>query len=140
MITAGVTFARVTDRQPVVAVVDDDESIREALAGLLSSVGLTVILFASAEEFLRHQRPDEIGCLILDWHMPGMDGQQLQSTLAATGLSIPIVFLTAHYTEERRAQAMKAGAIAFLQKPADTQKLLEAIDRGLGQSFLRTEP
>src|ERR1700730_12875714 len=100
----------------VVAVVDDDESVRMALASLLRSVGFAVLVFSSAEELLHRQNLPSIGCLIRYWRMPGMDGLQLQSYLAANGWRIPIVFLTAHRSEAGRAQAFTRGAIAFLNK------------------------
>ena len=113
--------------KPVVAVVDDDESVRMALASLLRSVGFAVLLFSSAKEFLDRRSPSSIACLILDWRMPGMDGLQLQSDLSANGWRTPIIFLTAHRSEEGRAQALTGGAIAFLQKPVDAEVLLDAV-------------
>jgi FixJ family two-component response regulator len=118
---------------PVVAVVDDDESVRMALASLLRSVGFAVLVFSSAEDLLHRENLPSIGCLILDWRMPGMDGLQLQSYLAASGSRIPIIFLTAHRSEDGRAQALTGGAIAFLNKPVDAETLLNAVRAGLGQ-------
>src|SRR6267378_70777 len=117
--------------KPVVAVVDDDESVRMALASLLRSVGFAVLLFPSAEDLLHRENLQSIGCMILDWRMPGIDGLQLQKQLAAGGWRIPIVFLTAHCSEEGRAQALTAGAIAFLRKPVDADVLLDAVKSGL---------
>jgi FixJ family two-component response regulator len=114
----------------LVAVVDDDESVRMALASLLRSVGFAALLFSSAEELLRGQDLSSIRCLILDWRMPGMDGLQLQRDLTANGWRIPIVFLTAHRSEEGRAQALTEGAIAFLHKPVDAEVLLDAVRSG----------
>jgi FixJ family two-component response regulator len=119
--------------EPVVGVVDDDESVRLALASLLRSVGFAVILFSSADELLRRRNLSSIGCLILDWRMPGMDGLQLQKHLAANGWRVPIIFLTAHRSEEGRAQALSGGAIAFLHKPVDADVLLSAVKSGLGE-------
>jgi FixJ family two-component response regulator len=116
--------------KPLVAVVDDDESVRMALASLLRSVGFAVLLFSSAEELLHGQNLLSIGCLILDWRMPGIDGLQLQSDLTANGWRIPIIFLTAHCSEEGRAQALSGGAIAFLRKPVDADVLLDAVQSG----------
>lgn len=113
--------------KPVVAVVDDDESVRMALASLLRSVGFAVLLFSSAKEFLDRRSLSSIGCLILDWRMPGMDGQELQSYLTANGWRTPIIFLTAHRSEEGRTQALTGGAMAFLQKPVDAEVLLDAV-------------
>jgi FixJ family two-component response regulator len=120
--------------EPVVAVVDDDESVRMALASLLRSVGFVVLLFSSAEELLHRQNLPSIGCLILDWRMPGMDGLQLQKYLDANGWRIPTIFLTAHQSEEGRAQALTGGAIAFLHKPVDAEVLLSAVRSGLGHT------
>ena len=119
---------------PIVGVVDDDESVRMALASLLRSVGFAVLAFASAEELLHRDTLPSIQCLILDWRMPGMDGLQLQRCLRANGWRIPIIFLTAHRGDEGRAQALTAGAIAFLKKPVDAERLLDAVRSGLGQS------
>jgi FixJ family two-component response regulator len=119
--------------QPLVAVVDDDESVRMALASLLRSVGFAVLLFSSAEELLHRQNLPSIRCLILDWRMPGMDGLQLQNYLIANGWRVPIIFLTAHRSEEGRAQALTGGAIAFLHKPVDADVLLDAVRSGIGQ-------
>src|ERR1700687_3252826 len=102
--------------RPLVAVVDDDESVRAALASLLRSVGFAVLLFSSAEDLLDRRSLPSIGCMILDWRMPGMDGLQLQSYLTANGWRIPVIFLTAHRNEEGSAQALSGGAIAFLHK------------------------
>src|SRR5947209_5654512 len=99
---------------PIVAVVDDDESVRAALASLLRSVGFAVHLFSSAAELLERQILCSIDCLILDWRMPGMDGLQLQSCLIRNGYHVPIIFLTAHCNEEGRVQALTQGAVAFL--------------------------
>jgi FixJ family two-component response regulator len=117
--------------KPLVAVVDDDESVRMALASLLRSVGFAVLLFSSAEELLHGRDLPSIGCLILDWRMPGMDGLRLQGTLTANGWRIPIIFLTAHRSEEGRAQALRGGAIAFLNKPVDAEVLLDLVRSGL---------
>jgi FixJ family two-component response regulator len=117
--------------QPVVAVVDDDESVRMALASLVRSDGFAVLLFASAEELLHRKNLPSIGCLILDWRLPGMDGLQLQRYLGAKGWRVPIIFLTAHRSEEGRARALTAGAIAFLSKPFDVDTLLNAVKAGL---------
>jgi FixJ family two-component response regulator len=119
--------------EPVVAVVDDDASVRAALASLLRSVGFAVMLFSSADEFLSRKNLPLIGCLILDWRMPGMDGLQLQRHLTANGRRVPIVFLTAHRSEEGRAEALSGGAIAFLNKPVDADVLLNAVRSGFQQ-------
>lgn len=123
---------RVTTVEPktgLVAVVDDDESIQSALPKALKSVGLSAIAFVSAEEFLACGRLDEVGCLITDLRMSGMSGLELQAKLAQGGRRIPIVFVTAHGDARERARAMKAGAVAFLDKPFDDNLLLEIVRR-----------
>ena len=112
----------------VIAVVDDDASVRTALASLLRSAGFVVLLFASGEEFLRStDKISAIECLILDWCMPGMNGLELQRTLLANGSQVPTIFLTAHVNEARRDEALGRGAIAFLPKPFDADALLRAV-------------
>jgi FixJ family two-component response regulator len=111
----------------VIAVVDDDESVRMALASLLRSVGFMVLLYASAEEFLGGRDVRSIACLVLDLRMPGMDGLQLQRQLRAAGWLVPTIFLTAHGDDRGRAQAFAGGALAFLPKPFDADVLLSAV-------------
>jgi FixJ family two-component response regulator len=110
-----------------VFVVDDDESVREALSSLIRSVGLEVATYASAGEFLGQPLPDSSACLVLDVRLPGMDGLELQRELAAAGVGIPIVFVTGHGDIPMSVRAMKAGAVEFLSKPFCEHDLLEAI-------------
>lgn len=110
-----------------VSVVDDDESVRQAIEGLLRSVGLGVASFASAEEFLRSDGLASTECLVLDLRMPGMDGLQLQQRLNLGGHRFPVVILTAHGDGDARAQALRAGAVAFLQKPFDSDALIATV-------------
>lgn len=117
----------------VIAVVDDDESVRMALASLLRSVGFAVLLFASAEEFLRGKDAYSIACLILDVRMSGMDGLQLQTHLRGNGWRVPTIFLTAHGHDNGRAQALGGGAMAFLPKPFDADVLLRAVTSALNR-------
>jgi FixJ family two-component response regulator len=116
-----------TPRRPLISVVDDDESVREALESLLRSAGFKAEVFASAEQFLRSDRAREVDCLIVDVRMPGMNGLELQRQLAADGSRVPIIFITAHGDEIARAQALRAGAVAFLRKPFSEQALLDAV-------------
>ncbi len=116
---------------PVIAIVDDDESVREAVESLLKSVGFRTEAFASAEEFLHSGHHQETRCLILDLRMPGMSGLELQRRLVAAGSSISIIFITAHGDEEARAQALGAGAVAFLRKPFSEEALLRALQAAL---------
>lgn len=110
-----------------VAVVDDDESVRSAVHGALRSVGLDARSFASAEEFLDSDLRGETACLISDVQMPGMSGLELQAALAKDDRPIPIIFITAFGDKRVRAQALKAGAIEFLDKPFDDNLLLETV-------------
>ena len=120
-----------TEPAPVVFVVDDDRSIREATQSLLASVGLRVETFETAQEFLGTKRPDAPGCLVLDVRLPGLSGLDLQSELAAAGTPVPIVFITGHGDIPMSVQAMKAGAVEFLTKPFRDQQLLDAIQQAI---------
>jgi len=116
---------------PLISVVDDDESVRESLSGLIRSVGFGVMVFASAEEFLGSNRLLDTDCLILDVRMPGMSGIDLQRQLAASHTSIPVIFITAHGDEEARVRALNGGAVDYLLKPFSEEALLKAIDTAL---------
>ncbi|MEA2660324.1 MAG: hypothetical protein QOF64_3189 [Candidatus Binatota bacterium] len=116
---------------PLISVVDDDESVRESLSGLIRSVGFGVMVFASAEEFLGSTRLLDTDCLILDVRMPGMSGIDLQRQLAASHTSIPVIFITAHGDEEARVRALNGGAVDYLLKPFSEEALLKAIDTAL---------
>lgn len=115
----------------MVFVIDDDESIREALKSLIRSVGLSVETFASAHDFLQSSRPDVPSCLILDVRMPGLSGLDLQRDLADANIHIPIIFITGHGDIPMSVRAMKAGAVEFLTKPFRDQDLLDAIQQAL---------
>lgn len=117
--------------ESIVYVVDDDESVREAIKNLIRSVGLHVEAFASAQDFLRSKRPDVPGCLVLDIRLPGFSGLQLQRKLADADIKIPIVFMTGHGDIPMTVKAMKAGAVEFLTKPFRDQDLLDAIQQGI---------
>ena len=116
-----------SDIDCVVFVIDDDESVRTSLKSLFESIGLHVQLFASADAFLRSERPNVACCLVLDVRLPGLSGIEFQSELAKAGLDIPIIFLTGHGDIPMTVQAMKAGAIEFLTKPCRDQELLDAV-------------
>jgi FixJ family two-component response regulator len=116
---------------PIVFVVDDDPSVRDALTSLLSSVGLRAETFASAQEFLQFQCPDAAACLVLDVRLQGLSGLDLQRELAKTRQRIPIIFITGHGDIPMTVRAMKAGAAEFLLKPFRDQELLDAIWQGL---------
>jgi len=116
---------------PTVFVVDDDPSIREALNSLIRSVKLRVETFSSAQEFLRHDRPDAPACLVLDVRLPGLDGLELQQQLIRAGVHLPIIFITGHGDIPMSVRAMKAGAVEFLTKPFREQHLLRAIEQAI---------
>src|ERR671919_26222 len=115
----------------IVFVVEDDESVRRAVGGLVRSAGLTVQTFASAQEFLAFSRPDVPSCLVLDVQLPGLSGLDLQEELAKAKVQIPIIFLTGHGDIPTTVRAMKAGALEFLTKPFDDEDLLQAIHQGI---------
>ena len=115
----------------IVFVVDDDSSIREAIKSLVSLVGLRVETFGSAQEFLRNERPDLPGCVVLDVELPGLSGLDLQRELAAHGINLPIIFITGYGDIPMSVRAMKAGATEFLTKPFRDQDLLDAIHQAL---------
>jgi FixJ family two-component response regulator len=122
-----------TEAKPVVFVIDDDQSVRDGLQGLIRSVGLEVRMFGSTQEFLESERPDVPGCLVLDIRLPGMGGLDLQRELAKSKINLPIVFITGHGDIPMTVQAMKAGAIEFLTKPFRDQELLDAIQLGIAR-------
>ena len=119
---------------PLIAVVDDDEAIREAIQSLLRSVGLRAAVFASAEDFWHAGQLQATDCLIVDVRMPRMSGLELQRQLAAANYSMPIIFITAHGDDEARALALRAGAVAFLDKPFSDEVLLRAVQSVLQSS------
>ena len=122
-----------SDSGPVVFVVDDDLSIRDALTSLLRSVGLSIETFGSAREFLTRQPPDVPGCLVLDVRLPEVSGLDLQRELAAAQITMPIIFITGHGDIPMTVQAMKAGAVEFLTKPFRDQDLLDAIAQAIAR-------
>jgi FixJ family two-component response regulator len=115
----------------LVAIVDDDDSMRSALAGLLKAVGLVTQAFASAEEFLNSGQQHQTACLIADIRMPGMSGLELQARLNADRCRIPTIFITAHGDAKMRIQALREGAVEFLSKPFDDEALLESVRAAL---------
>jgi FixJ family two-component response regulator len=123
MVTQGTT--------KLVAIVDDDDSMRSALQGLLESAELPAQSFASAEEFLNSGQQHQISCLIADIRMPGMSGLELQAQLNTQRCRIPIIFITAHGDEKMRMQALRAGAVEFMAKPFNDEVLLESVRAAL---------
>ena len=119
------------DLRPTIFIVDDDASVREAVSNLLESVGFDARAFASTEGFRNAARPDAPSCLVLDIKLPGANGLDFQDALARAGISIPIIFITAHGDVPMTSRAMKAGAVEFLMKPFQKEDLLTAIDHAL---------
>ena len=124
---------------PIVFVVDDDPSVRSSLKFLLSTVGLQVESFDSADAFLRKTLPDAPSCLVLDVRLPGLSGLDFQRELTAKNISIPIIFLTGHGDIPMSVRAMKAGAVEFLTKPFRDQDLLDAVRIALERDRARRE-
>ena len=132
-VSGGLGPNRMSERNGrVVSVVDDDASLRRSLRNLLSSAGLSVETFESAEIFLESSSLDKTGCLVLDLRMPGMGGLGLVRRLAASGSRIPVIILTAHGDEDMRQRTLQAGASAFLEKPVKGPALLDAVRSALG--------
>jgi FixJ family two-component response regulator len=119
---------------PLISIVDDDESIREATKGLVRSLGYKAATFASAEEFLQSDNLDNTSCLITDVQMPGLSGLELQRRLIAQGTNMPTIFITAFPEEATRSSALKAGAVGYLGKPFSEESLLKCLDTALGSS------
>jgi FixJ family two-component response regulator len=118
--------------QPIVSIVDDDKSVRDAMRTLVNSFGLEANTFACAEAFLQSGRVEETCCLITDWQMPGMSGVELQELMVAKGYSTPIIFVTAFPEERIRSRVLGAGAVGFLAKPFTEESLIGCLERALG--------
>src|ERR1700674_2223643 len=116
---------------PLVAIIDDDASVRATTDSLVRSLGYIVNTFASAEEFLRSNRLDDLSCVIADVQMPGMSGVELQTHLLTQGYRVPFIFVTAFPDEGGRAQALRAGAIWYLTKPFDGESLVQGLQAAL---------
>ena len=124
------------ESDPIVFVVDDDASVRDAVQRLISSVGLRVETFGSTREFLDSKRPEAPSCLVLDVRLPGASGLELQRDLTAANVHIPIIFITGHADVPMTVRAMKAGAVEFLTKPFRGQELLDAIQEAIAKDRL----
>ena len=120
-------------QDPLIACIDDDKSVRDAIEGFLRAFGFTVQVFSSAEDFLQSGLVMQTSCLIADVKLPGLSGLQLQDRLTASGQRVPTIFITAFSDEHRRAQALGAGAICFLEKPITKDELLGCIRLALAQ-------
>jgi FixJ family two-component response regulator len=121
------------DSDPIVFVVDDDASIRDAVKRLIASIGLRVATFGSTREFLSSKRPEAPACLVLDVRLPDVSGLELQRDLAAANFHIPIIFITGHADVPMSVRAMKAGAVEFLTKPFRGQELIDAIQEAIAK-------
>jgi FixJ family two-component response regulator len=119
------------EQDAIIAIVDDDASVRRGLERLIRSVGWKAETFASAQEFLARPGAESPSCLVLDLQLPGLSGLDLQKRMAEVGLEIPIVFLTGHGNIPASLHAMKAGAVEFLTKPFDDEQLLHAIQEAI---------
>lgn len=128
-----------SEPRPIIFIVDDDASVRDALCNLLEAVGLRTKSFASTEAFWKEPRPDVPSCLVLDVRLPGASGLEFQQTLIKHGVSVPIIFITAHGDVPMTSRAMKAGAIEFLMKPFQKDELLAAVHHGLERDRVRRE-
>jgi FixJ family two-component response regulator len=120
-----------TDKRPVVAVIDDDQSVREALHELFATVALKTELYGSVDEYLRASKSVLANCIVLDVRLPGASGLDFQAQLASANSRTPIVFLTAHADIPMSVRAIKAGAVEFLTKPFRQQELLDAVRNGI---------
>ncbi|MGA9770661.1 MAG: response regulator transcription factor [Blastocatellia bacterium] len=128
-----------TQGEATIAIVDDDEAIREGLSSLIRSVGLRVETFVSATEFLQGWHGDLPGCIVLDVRLPGLSGLDLQRELTDASIHTPIIFITGHGDIPMTVRAMKAGAVEFLTKPFREQDLLDAIQQALARDQLARE-
>jgi FixJ family two-component response regulator len=127
------------EQPPIVYVVDDDNSIREALKSLLGSMGMRAEVFGSAAEFLKSELADVPSCLVLDVRLPGLSGLDFQAELARANIQVPIIFITGHGDIPMTVRAMKAGAVEFLTKPIRDQDLLDAVQLALDRDRARRD-
>ena len=128
-----------SEEQPVVFVIDDDESLRDALRRLFRMMGLRVETFATAAEFLKSKLPDVPTCLVLDVRLPGISGLDFQAELVKADIKIPIIFMTGHGDIPMTVKAMKAGALEFLSKPFREQEMLDAVQLALERDRTRRQ-
>src|SRR5258708_24117382 len=122
----------VTEDRRVVAVIDDDGMVRDAVKDLLRSVGLSVEAFGSAQDFLQTKRSDAPGCIVLDVRLPGASGLEFQRTLVESGIPLPVIFISGRGDISMSVRAIKSGAIEFLTKPLHEQELLDAVQARVG--------
>jgi FixJ family two-component response regulator len=127
----------VPKEQPVAFIIDDDATVRESVADLLSSVGVAARTFGSTREFLDSTRPNSPGCIVLDVRLPGPSGLEFQSSLVRSGVDLPVIFITGHGDIPMSVRAMKSGAVEFLTKPLREQELLDAVHLGIERDRVR---
>lgn len=128
-----------TEETATVVIIDDDEAVREALEGLLDSVGLDAKCFASVQQYVDQRPAIDVGCMVLDVRLPGRSGLDFQAELARSGNSLPVIFISGHADVAMSVRAMKAGAFEFLTKPVHHQELLDAIQLALSHHRERRE-
>ena len=128
------------DPRPLIAVLDDEESVRQAIERLLRAAGMTVECFAAGQDFLTSLQQHEPACLVLDLHMPGMNGFEVQAALAKSGRTLPVVVITGHDTAESHQRALDGGATAYLRKPVAGRVLLDAVKAACCPSPNATSP
>jgi FixJ family two-component response regulator len=125
-----------THNVPLIAIIDDDESMRRVLTRLMRSRGFATQAFVSAEAFLQSIAVRDASCLICDVHMPGINGLELQTRMAAENLPVPIIFITAFHDSRTQWKALEAGALCFLKKPFSAKELVACVERALSSSAI----
>ena len=125
------------EAQPIVYLIDDDESVREGISDLLRSVGHDVQTFGSVQQFIDSRRRDAPGCIVLDVRLPGMSGLEFQRTLIKSNIDIPVIFISAHADVPMTVRAIKSGAIDFLTKPVHEQQLIDTVQAGIERDRAR---
>ena len=126
--------------EPVVYIVDDDNAVRHSLEWLLGSCEFTIQSYSSADEFLAAVDPNQPGCLVADVRMPGMSGLELQRELTARNIDLPVIIITGHSDRQMAQRARNAGALDFLEKPLDDERLMDLIQKALVQSVREKSP
>lgn len=133
------TSTATTILEPTVFVIDDDPALCESLRWLMESIGLNVQVFTSGKDFIEHYNCEQIGCLLIDIRMPGMNGFELQDALIARHNRMPIIMITGHGDIPMAVRALKAGALDFITKPFNAQQLLEQVQKAINQDTHRPE-
>lgn len=128
------------DRTPLVAVVDDEDDVRQALRRLLRSAGFDVLAYGSGSEFLRHAAGSVPDCVVMDLRMPGLSGFDVQRSLAESNLSIPVIVVTGDESQESQRQALANGADAYLCKPVDGDTLVDAVTAAIAKGRNASKP